>query len=359
MTAMTEGARQRRGSAAPTLADVAQRAGVSHQTVSRVLNDSPAVRDGTRMRVLEAIEELGYRRNSAARALATNRSGRIGLISAHLALYGPSTIAASIHRAGREAGYEVSLAAVETFSPKLLESAVDRLLDEAVEAVLVAVAHDEARDIVRGLELAIPVVVVQGVTAGEPMAAGVDQAEGASLATDHLVELGHRHIAHVTGPLDWVEAQQRRAGWLQALDAHGLAPGREIHGDWTPESGYQAGRELAAHDDVTAVFAANDSMALGVLKALHEQGRRVPEAVSVVGFDDVPEAAYFWPGLTTVRQDFRELGEHAVELVVRALAGEVQPSLELVTPTLVVRDSAREAQPRASASRRRTRSAGR
>ena len=337
---MTSGSRQRRGSTAPTLADVAQHAGVSHQTVSRVVNGSPAVKEGTRVRVAESIEALGYRRNNAARALATSRSRRIGVIAAHLGLYGPSTITAGIHRAGQQAGYDVTLAAVETFSPAELEGAVNRLLDEAVEAIVVAVAHDVAREIVRGLRLSIPVVVVQGVEADDPMAAGVDQLQGATQATTYLAELGHEQIAHVTGPMDWVEAQQRRAGWLRGLADRGLSPTWELHGDWTPESGYLAGLAIAEHEEITAVFAANDSMALGVLKALHQRGRPVPASVSVVGFDDIPEAGYFWPALTTVRQDFAALAERAVELVVRALGGEVRPYQELVLPRLVLRDSA-------------------
>ncbi|MDQ4051595.1 MAG: LacI family DNA-binding transcriptional regulator [Actinomycetota bacterium] len=327
------------GRRTPSMADVAARAGVSHQTVSRVLNDSPLVREDTRTRVLAAIDELGYRRNSAARMLATNRSGRIGMISAHLALHGPSSIAVAVQEAGHGAGYEVSLVGLSDFSAEALRGAVERLLDQAVEALVIAVAHRDALELARSLELPIPVVVVQGVTAGEPMAAGIDQEAGGVLATEHLLDLGHRSVAHVTGPLDWVEAGQRRAGWLRAHESRGLAPGRELAGDWSARSGYERGLQVADDPEVTAVVVANDAMALGLLRALHERGRRIPDDISVVGFDDVPEAEFYWPALTTVSQAFSELGQCAVELTLQALAGDEGASADLVQPELVVRAS--------------------
>jgi len=321
------------------MADVAARAGVSHQTVSRVLNESPLVREDTRDRVLAAIQELGYRRNKAARMLATNRSGRIGMVSAHLALHGPSSISLAVQEAGFEAGYDVSLVALSDLSPESLQGAVDRLLDEAVEAIVVAVAHREPLQTTRALHLTVPVVLVQGVSPGQPMAAGIDQEKGALLATEHLLDLGHAHVAHLTGPLDWIEAGQRRVGWMRAHELRDVLPGPELEGDWSAASGYRAGLRIADDPSVTAVFAANDDMALGVLRALHERGRRVPEDVSVVGFDDVPDAAYFWPPLTTVSQEFSALGQRAVDLVLRALGGESQPVTDLVVPELAVRGS--------------------
>ena len=336
MGAMREARGARRS---PSMADVAKHAGVSHQTVSRVLNESPLVRPDTREKVLAAIEQLGYRRNMAARMLATNRSGRIGMVSAHLVLYGPSMISAAVQDVGHAAGYDVSLVGLGEFTARCLREAVDRLLDQAVEALVIAVAQGDALAAARELDLGIPVVITQGVSAGQPMAAGIDQHAGAVLATEHLLDLGHRKVAHVAGPADWVEAVQRRDGWRDAHAGRGLLPGPELAGDWSAQSGYEAGRLIADDPDITAVFAANDAMALGLLKALHERGRRVPEEVSVVGFDDVPEAAFYWPGLTTVRQDFTELGTRAVELALRALEGEADASLDLVRPELVVRDS--------------------
>jgi len=321
------------------MADVAAAAGVSHQTVSRVLNGSPLVKEHTRERVLSAIAALGYRRNLAARVLATNRSGRIGMISAHLALYGPSRIAMAVQDAGHEAGYEVALVGVDDFGADSLRGAVDRLLDQAVEALVVAVAHRSSLERALSLEIPIPLVTAQGVTRGQAMAAGVDQVAGGVLATEHLLDLGHPRVAHVTGPLDWVEAGQRRTGWQLAHERAHLLPGPELAGDWTARSGYEAGLRLAADPSVSAVFAANDAMALGVLKALHEHGRGLD--VSVVGFDNTPDAAYFWPALTSVTQDFDALGRCAVDLMLRALSGEESASADLIAPTLVVRDSTR------------------
>lgn len=330
----------RRGAGrSPSMAQVAERAGVSHQTVSRVLNDASLVKEETRLRVLAAIEELGYRRNFAARLLATNRSRRIGMVTAHLALHGPSMIALGVQEAGYAKGYDVSLVGLPEFSSELLDNAVQRLLDQAVEAVVVAVAHREADEMVRSLQLSVPVVTVQGVVAGTPLSAGIDQEAGAVLAVGHLLDLGHRHVAHVGGPADWIEAEQRRAGWRRAHEDRGLLPGPELEGDWSPASGHRAGLLIADDPDVTAVFAGNDPMALGLLNALHERGRRVPDDVSVVGFDDVPEAAFYWPALTTVSQDFAELGRRALSLALAALQGDETATIDPIEPTLVVRRS--------------------
>lgn len=323
----------------PRMADVAAHAGVSQQTVSRVLNNSDAVRAETRSRVLSAIQELGYRRNSAARVLATNRSERIGLISAYLPLYGPRAISAAVQNAAHDSGYGFALVGLGEISRDSLSEAVDRLLDQAVEAVIVAVTQRDALDTVADLDLPVPVVVVQGVDADQPLAAGIDQVAGAQIATNHLLELGHTCVAHVSGPLDWIEAEQRRQGWRSACDHAGAERGPEFIGDWSAESGYMAGRELLRHPSVTSVFVANDTMAVGVLHAIHEHGRRVPEEISVVGFDDVPEAARYWPSLTTVHQPFELLGQRAVDLAVRALNGGTDIVTDLVEPHLVLRTS--------------------
>lgn len=327
------------GPRSPSMAQVAELAGVSHQTVSRVLNDASLVKEETRARVLAAIEELGYRRNLAARLLATNRSRRIGMVSAHLALHGPSMIATAVQEAGHVEGYDVSLIGLPELSAGALHGAVDRLCDEAVEAIVVAVAHREAADMTRQLRLSIPVVMVEGVSAGQPLSAGIDQELGAELATAHLLDLGHRHVAHISGPRDWVEATQRRTGWRRAHEERGLLPGPELDGDWSPGSGYRAGLMIADDGDITAVFASNDSMALGLLRALHERGCRVPEDISVVGFDDLPEAAFYWPALTTVAQDFSELGRRALALAVAAVRGDQTATVEFIVPTLEIRAS--------------------
>jgi len=307
--------------------------------VSRVLNGVPGVREETRTRVSTAIESLGYRRNSAARTLATNRSGRIGVISGNPILYGPSMIMEAVQEAAHEAGYEVSTIGLNVFTAESMHEAVDRLLDQGVEALVVALGHRDAVAATAALELSIPLVLAQGVTSGQHMTAGVDQQAGAVLATDHLLALGHRQVAHVSGPSDWIEADQRRNGWRMAHQRRGLLPGPEIAGDWSAQSGYVAGLQISADRAQTAIFVSSDAMALGVLKALHERGRRVPEDISVAGFDGVPESAYYWPALTTVIQDFSTFGRRALELTLRALDGEEAPAVDLVAPTIVVRGS--------------------
>ncbi len=338
--AATDAAGRGQGLHPPRMEDVARVAGVSHQTVSRVLNDFPAIRPETRARVLAAIEDLGYRRNTAARALVTRRSGRIGVITADMNHFGPASIMLGLEAASRTAGYGLSLAGLPEISATALRQAVDRLLDQAVEAVVMVVAHQEALHLAQSLHIGVPLVVVEGDLSATPLTAGVDQIAGARLATKHLLDLGHRSVLHLPGPADWLEAAARREGWRMALEEHGAAiPGLMLEGDWTSRSGYQSCMDMLARSRPTAIFAANDQMALGVLRALHEAGLRVPEDVSVTGFDDMPEAGYFTPPLTTVRQDFPELGQRVMSLVLRVLAGELNASEPLVEPQLVVRSS--------------------
>jgi len=324
--------------------DVASVAGVSHQTVSRVLNDFPKIRPATRDRVLAAIEELGYRRNTAARTLVTRRSGTIGVITADMNHFGPSNTMLGLEAASRAAGYSLSLAGLPAISATSLRSAVDQLLDQAVEAVVVIVAHQAALTLAQSLHIAVPLVLVEGDLSATPLTAGVDQIAGARLATNHLLDLGHRSVLHLPGPADWLEATARRDGWRLALQERGRpVPKLSREGDWSSQSAYEISRAMLGQSSQlwgeTAVFAANDQMALGLLLALHEAGLRVPEDVSVVGFDDTPESGYFTPPLTTVRQDFLELGRRTMALVLRVLAGELTASVPLVDPLLIVRSS--------------------
>ncbi|GAB3903478.1 hypothetical protein GCM10027612_70020 [Microbispora bryophytorum subsp. camponoti] len=169
--------------------------------------------------------------------------------------------------------------------------------------------------------------------------AAVDQYAGAARATRHLLSLGHRTVRHLSGPPNWIDASGRVAGWRSVLEAEGREVPELLVGDWTAYSGYEIGKRLAHEPDVTAIFVANDHMAMGVLRALREMGRRVPEDVSVVGFDDVPEAAYFWPPLTTVRQNFGEVGRQAFQLLLDRIAGVEGEARRMVEPELVVRES--------------------
>ncbi|GAA4711567.1 LacI family DNA-binding transcriptional regulator [Nocardioides conyzicola] len=328
------------------MADVARLAGVSHQTVSRVVNGQTNLRPETRERVLKAIRQLGYRPNTAARALVTRRSATIGVIGSKAGYWGPSTVHRTIQAAGREAGYFVSSANLQSLTREELADAISHLRDQSVEAIVLISATDDALDVARAQEdLGIPVIVVEGDEAKTRWTVGVDQVAGAALGTQHLIDLGHTEIVHLGGPPSWTEARSRKRGWQQAMRAAGLQPTQHLKGDWSARSGYEAGLEIARDHGVRAVFCANDQMALGLLRALNEAGRSVPDDVSVVGFDDIPEAAYLIPPLTTVRQDFTAVGHRAIEIIQAALAGEPAPE-RLISPELVVRASSSVPAPR-------------
>ena len=322
------------------MSDVARLAGVSHQTVSRVINGVEGIRPQTRDRVLAAVAELGYRRNNAARLLASSRSGLIGVVRWGSGLFGPANVIVGIEEVADERGYRLSISDVRDFTGSAIRQAVELQLESAVEALIVIVPHRGAlRDIENG-RLGVPVVVAMGGQTDRPFTVSLDNRAGARAATRHLLELGHQTVTHLAGPLDWEEAAARCEGWRAELEAEGrTVPALRWGGDWSAQSGYETGRSLAREPDVTAIFAANDQMALGLIRALSEAGRRVPEDVSVVGFDDLPEAPYFAPPLTTVRQEFRLLGNRIMDMVERALAGEPDPRADLVQPELVVRSS--------------------
>lgn len=325
--------------ARPGMSDVAQLAGVSHQTVSRVLNDHPNVRPATRERVLTAIAELGYRRNSAARALVTRRSGTIGIVTTGSMQYGPATTLAVLEQSARAAGYFVTIAMAPDPTPDKLTQVLDSLIDQAVEGVVVIAPVEQVARAAQAVSAQLPVLLISaaGTQEFEPPSLYVDQAVGVRLVTQHLLELGHRDVVHLAGPPQWFDAQARRRVWREALGEAGLTPRADLHGDWSAASGYAAGRDLLTQLP-SAVFAGNDQMALGLLHAFAEAGVRVGEEVSVVGFDDVVGADHYIPPLTTIRQDFRTLGERAVETLLAQIAGEeVLP--EPVTPSLVVRSS--------------------
>lgn len=320
--------------------EVAVRAGVSRQTVSRVLNEHPDVAPETKERVLDAMRELGYRMNNAARALGTNRSRTIGVLASDALQYGPSRSIAAVERAARAAGYWVSAAFAESGDPEQVAAAVAHLQAQSVEGLVVIAPTQGALETIEALEGGIPIVTLH--SAGhEPHGFSVDQVAGARLAVGCLVDAGHRRIAHLAGPANWLEAESRASGFAAELAARGLEAGPQFSGDWSARSGAEAARAVLA-SGVTAVFAANDQMALGLLSGLRDAGVDVPTAMSVVGFDDVPDAAYYSPPLTTVRQDFEELARRAV----RALVGGVEAGSasgagagEPIVPELVRRSS--------------------
>ena len=242
------------------MSDVAARAGVSHQTVSRVVNGSTFVRPDTKERVLEAIVELGYRRNPAARALVTRRSGVVGVVVADLRYYGPSSTVIGIESAARAAGCSTILASLPDVTADAVEGALEHVMSAGAEAVVVIGHHDTGLDLGRGSEYGVPIVVLDGETSRSSLAVGVDQRAGAVIVTQHLIDLGHRRIAHLSGPPSWFQAQQRLEGWRLTLEHAGLPVSTPLTGDWSAAGGYLLGQQLAADRQVTAVFAANDQM---------------------------------------------------------------------------------------------------
>jgi DNA-binding LacI/PurR family transcriptional regulator len=322
------------------MADVAQLAGVSHQTVSRVINDSVHVREETRERVLAAMRELDYRPNTVARALVTGRSATLGVVSFDTTLYGPASTLFGIEQAAHGAGYFIMIVSLKALDRPSVKSAVERLRDQGVDGILVITPQETAAAALVDLPAGVPLVAVEAGPAESVPVVAVDQFAGAASATQHLLDLGHRTVWHIAGPPDFLEAQQRIAGWRQTLAAAGIEPPEPLVGDWSPRSGYEVGSRFAADPEVRAVFVANDQMALGFLRALHERGRSIPGDVSVIGFDDIPEAQYFIPPLTTVRQDFSEMGASALRLLLEMMESGEQPASGLtVTPELIVRAS--------------------
>lgn len=323
---------------APNIRDVAALAGVSYQTVSRVLNDSPSIRPTTRQKVLDVIDEIGYRPNQAARALVTSRSKAIGVLTLQNVHFGPQTIVNAIEVEARAAGYRLSIASTTTASDDVRAS-LDLLTNQAVEAIIVIAPQRKFFDVIDELDLDVPIVALDSTQRAKAHSLSVDQFEGARLATRHLIDLGHRHIVHVAGPQDWIEADERMQGFLFEMGEADLSIEPPILGDLTADFGYLAGKELLRRRDFTAVFSANDLMAVGLLHAFREADIDVPREVSVVGFDDSPTAPHLWPPLTTVRQDFALIGRRAVELVVAELEGRTVLDRTLIPPELVVRGS--------------------
>ncbi|MEO3745520.1 LacI family DNA-binding transcriptional regulator [Plantactinospora sp. B5E13] len=324
----------------PAMTDVARLAGVSHQTVSRVLNGHPNVREQTRLRVQAAIAELGYRPNRAARALVTGRSQVIGVVAQNTTLYGPASLLAAFEQAAAEAGFAVSVGSVRNLDHRSISAVVERHLTHRVAGIVVIAPVESAGEALERLPKDVPLVTVDGDPCRPVPLVTVDQIAGARAATRHLLDAGHRTVWHVSGPADWFDSAGRIEGWRDELLAAGAEVPPVMPADWSAASGYRCGQLLARMPEVTAVFTANDHLALGVLRALSESGRRVPDEVSLVGFDDVPEAAYFMPPLTTVRPDFAAVAEASLDLLLAQLGpGDPGTLRRTVAPTLVRRAS--------------------
>lgn len=327
-----------RGPQKPSIYDVARAAGVSHMTVSRVLNGHPNIRESTRSRVLTAIDEMQYTRSSIARALATNRTMRIGVLVDSPVQWGPNSTLRAIESAARARHYSVSSFATSDEDAETIAAGIADLVAQGIDALCVIAPRSSALELFREHGSNMPTLVIKAEPDPHLHTVGVDQYAGARMAVRHLIDLGHREIAHASGPLDWYDARARSHGWRDELRAAGLREGRLVQGDWTSDTGYEIGLS-GQLDGSTAVFAGNDQTALGLVHAFTDRGIRVPDDVSIIGFDDLPETRHFLPPLTTVRQDFTALGALALRLLMAAIDGEDTPQHELIAPHLIIRDS--------------------
>ncbi|WP_426181615.1 LacI family DNA-binding transcriptional regulator [Microbacterium sp. TWP3-1-2b2] len=323
----------------PSIRDVARLAGVSHQTVSRVLNEHPSIRPETKKRVQDAIAVLDYKPNLAARALVTSRSRTIGILSATIGEFGPTSSIASIEDAARVEGYSVTTVNLPATTPEAIGDAIRQLGREQVSGIVVLAPQVRVFNVLRGMAVGVPFVSLQTASGSDGFSLSADQVAGARAVTEHLISLGHSDIVHLAGPQDWIEAESRMRGYLDALREADLPTFPPIRGDWTADFGYFAGTELARRPDFTAVFAANDLMAIGLMHGFRDAGIDVPRQVSVVGFDDIPVAAHVWPTLTTVHQDFPSLGQRAVHILLAQIRGEDIPEFGPAVPQLRMRSS--------------------
>jgi DNA-binding LacI/PurR family transcriptional regulator len=334
-----------------TIKDVAAAAGVSTQTVSRVINQRPDVSQETRKRVEEAIERLNYRPSALARSLIRQRSFTLGVVTAGLNFIGPSRTLSGITAAAEEAGYSLLFKEMPSFEADDVEPIFQMFLSHQVDGIIWAVAEvGENRRWVNRLPivLEIPIVYTTMRSRENISVVSINNYLGGRMAVSHLLEQGYQHIAHITGPLDWWEARERMAAWKDVL----IENGREIQdrfwveGDWSPSSGLQALEKLyEQYPEMDAIFVANDQMALGVCHLVCKRGLSSPESLGIVGFDNIVESAYFSPSITTIAQDQYKIGKLTVEEIVKIIDTNwqglepVEPKSIMLAPTLVIRQS--------------------
>jgi len=334
-----------------TIRDVAAAAGVSHQTVSRVINDRPDVAEETRRRVWHVIEELGYQPSAIARSLIQQRSFTLGVVIAGLKYVGPSRTLNGITKQSEEMGYTLLLKELPRFDTNDVEPLLNSLRARQVDGIIWAVPEvGSNRDWLHSQppELPIPMIFLTMQTRSDLFIVSVDNYTGGRTATEHLLAQGYQHIGHISGPLDWWEARQRKAGWQDALSEAGIqvADHHWESGNWSSASGEQAIRKLLdGYPEMEAVFVGNDQMALSVLQVACQKDFQVPQDLAVVGFDGIPEAAYYWPPLTTVHQDQQKLGCTAVRELVQIIEASqkdeavIEPKTISLQPKLIVRES--------------------
>lgn len=324
----------------PGMVDVADVAGVSYQTVSRVLNELPDVAPDTRTRVLAAVEQLGYRRNMAARALKTDRTTTIGIVTDRSPRLGPVGTLLALEGAARDQGYNCRVATVDEPYGDSIPAAIAGMEEVGADGIIVIAPRLSFAKAVREVTHRVPLEMIAAGAASGPgvFTYSENQELGARMATRHLLGLGHTEVAHLGGSMDWFDARVRRRGWEAEMRDFGLEPGPYFEGDWSPGWAYRTGLRLVAEGLPTAIFAASDHTALGLYRAFAESRVNVPDDVSIVGFDDIEGADYFHPPLTTIRQDFPALARRSIDLLLRAMDGR-DVDLTPIPPVLKVRQS--------------------
>jgi len=331
-----------------SVVDVAKHAGVSTQTVSRVINGSTEVRNATRQRVVAAMNELAYRPNSAARALKRGSFRTIGVITLSLSSLGNMRTLEAITLHAARHDFTITLIPVMAPTQAGIQGAFSRIAELAVDAVIAIMEVQLLDAATVKLPPGVKIVVVDSNADKQFSVVDTDQADGSQKAVKHLLNLGHETVWHVAGPNSSFASKRRADAWHSTLTAAGKPVPHVLRGDWSADSGYKAGLRLADEPGCTAVFAANDHMALGLLRAFREKGKAVPEDISLVGFDDVPEASSYPTPLTTVHQNFAAVGNQCVDNVLQQISTNTTESgITLVPAQLVVRQST--APPRAPA----------
>ena len=335
-----------------TIKEVASAAGVSTQTVSRVINERPDVSPETRARVQNIIDRLNYQPSALARSLIRQRSYTLGVVIAGLKYIGLSRTLSGITAAAEEAGYAILLKEQPRFDANNIAPVFQFFVSHHVDGVIWAVPEvGDNRSWVNqfSLDLDIPVVYLTMEPQENISVVSINNYLGGRMAMSHLLEQGYRHIGHISGPLDWWEARQRMAAWKDALIEARLEVRDEywVEGNWSSASGAQAVEDIfEQYPEIDSIFVANDQMALSVFQAACQKGLRIPEDLGVVGFDNIPESAYFWPPLTTIQIEQNSVGRVAVEEMVKIIESgwqglePIQPKSIMLTPTLVIRQSA-------------------
>jgi DNA-binding LacI/PurR family transcriptional regulator len=324
-----------------TIYDVARLANVSHQSVAVYLRGDRGFRPQTRERIEAALAELQYRPNLHARALASARSHRIGALVYAFGEAGPNRTIQGASERAREAGYVLDLVTLDPADPQAVQKALGSLGQQSIAGLLAFAPIDRIADQIDRIAGGVPVLAEAEVHDGELQQGQGINGPGLTLLVDHLAHLGHRRFFHLSGPLSWAAGRNRVLAYERALARHGLTSVGSLEGDWSAQSGYQAAGRMPLDAGITAVVTADDQMALGALLALAERGLSVPDDVSVTGFDDLPEARFYRPPLTTVRVDYALQGRRLVERMLDLIDEKepVEPGTMFDVPQLVVRSS--------------------